>query len=426
MLVGSKYSEYIQLLRAMTPLLARNSTDGQVSSIPNFGPKAIFFPLPGGKKIPPLIGEFIDEKGIQGKQFGLLGACFGLGMGRAEGLNSPTLDNTATLLADALQKLPEDRSPEQIQLMKDFGRITSKTVIALLVVDKEQAESILQTILRLGISNNLIKPVLDDSSMMGDVLITAFVFHILHISRIAIGENELAVLKTIAARLQEELVTGNDSLPRQLFVSSALCLFDYPTHIQNHIWLVTQLYSNKHQLRSVHLDSPFIEIFYEDGSRPFPARTRYVRIPKAYALLIAIYIVLRDERLFFRFPAVRRILRVIEIPYSRFVAGDRNRSAMYYIFFLYLSLHPKQHFTVPDRTRGTYLNHCRKYYLRNMTWQSWIGLAIAVGCLVGSAYFILDGLFADPTNTTEIGRGALLFIFGFVTWLLRTFGGKKE
>lgn len=379
-----------------------------------------------GKKSPLLVGEFIDERGIQGKQFGLLGACFGLSMGRAEDLNAPTLDNSATVLADAFQKLPQEWSPEQIQLMKDFGRITSKTVIALLVVDKKQAKSILQTILQHGVSNNLIKPVLDDPSMTGDALITAFVFHILHISKVDIDESELATLKVIAAHLREELLTSIDPLPRQLFISSALCLFDRYTNIQHHIWLVTQLYSDKQQLRNVHLDPPFIEIFYEDGSRSSPARTRYVRIPKVYALLVAIYLVLCDERLFFKFPAVRRILRDIEIPYSRFVAGDRNRSAMYYVFFLFLSLHPKRYFMIPNPMTGTYYNHFRKYYFRNMTWQSWLGLTIAVGCLIGSVYKIWEGLIASPIDTASIWSGVLLFIFGFVAWLLRTFGGKRE
>ncbi len=299
------------------------------------------------------LGEFMDNEARQGTQYGLTGTSLLLFIARRESCDCNVTAYTKTILDTALTKATADRSQAEKQLTKDLDRLASKAIAFLLSSDDRQTQlSALNSIYRLGIADSLIKPVFDNSAdSKGDPMITAFFLHVLAITGIRQTDEQIRVMNSIVDKLADELLVRQFSLLNRLFISTALCLHHYQKYISVHSSIMNTVYRSKHNYFDVlSSDAPFLERFYEDaGSEAGAPRNRYLRVPKGYVILAAIFLTTRATSEYFKFPMTRRILSEIRLPYDGFAhaPGERGRSAVYYVFFLYIALFPDRFLATP-------------------------------------------------------------------------------
>ena len=300
-----------------------------------------------------LVGEFLDDEGLRGSQFGLAGTCFALRIAREEGISHPVTRQSTAELRAAIEKQPASRSPTEAHLAKDVGRIAAKTATLLLALENRDHvlfEKILGYLLVTGISDNgLIKPVLDDPAADGDAITTAHALHLMHLSGCHLDASCKGRVEAIVRKLREDMLAKSYSTLAKLLISSALCLFDYEGSIKHHRVYIQRLFFERESFKRVlSSDSAFLDRFYEDRmGQQSRTRNRYLRLPRGYVVLVSLYIACGHESSYFAFPLVKRILTELHVPYSDFAAAERSRSAVYYVYFIYTVLKPSEQFRVP-------------------------------------------------------------------------------
>src|SRR5262249_32683920 len=120
------------------------------------------------------------------------------------------------------------------------------------------------------------------------------------------------------------------------------------SHIVRHKQLIAELLRDRsHWDRALSTSSPFVDTWYADKLDGGTV-TRYLRVSAGYIILSSLYVSVASEPDFFRLPAVKELIEQIQLPFERYVMGERNRAEAYYLFFLSVCLHPSLYFALPS------------------------------------------------------------------------------
>jgi hypothetical protein len=365
-----------------------------------------------------LIGHFLDPSGCSDTQFGLGGTCFALGLKAREGYDARVLRQAQNILVGGLCKTKRQLNATERNLLKDIDRIPTKAVLlALWEDDTQRLTRVLDNIFQHGLSGDLIKHVSDNAAMDGDFFVSCYVLQLLHLSRRnPIVSNYQLPISRILTALRTRMLQGDLDLNKKLFISTTLCLFDHKLHITYHRTLLRQLYADGTDwLRGFSKDSPFIDTWYCDTIQG-GSKTRFVRVPIGYIILSAIYASIGTERNFFMFIPVRKMLEELRLPFDHFVDGDRSRSAVYYVFFANVCLHPSLYFDVPRSTILRRFGMQHEYMFGNLTVFGYVCSLVTLIGFAASIYYGAEALTEVnelPTFLGAIGV-TLTGLVGFV------------
>jgi len=301
-----------------------------------------------------LIGHFLDTIGCADSQLGLGGTCFALSLRKREQYDAPVLRKAHATLSTGLAKPRSDRDATERYLLKDVYRIPTKAVLLTLCeCDEAILGHVLDNIFGNAAPDGLIRPVTDNPAIGGDYFVSCYVLQILHLSKSRISENYQLPISRLLPALRARLGRGDLDLFRKLLISTTLCLYDYHANIAYHEDLLRQLLSGEQDWRrSLATNSPFVDFWYGDTIEG-GSITRYLRLPAGYIVLASFFVAMGSENIFFANDVVRQMLSELRLPFDRFVEGDRNRSAAYYLFFTNVCLHPSLYFDVPARQFST-------------------------------------------------------------------------
>jgi hypothetical protein len=341
------------------------------------------------------VGEFVDEHGWENQQAGLGGSCFLAHYEMAENLQPPRLDYVWATIQAGMGKERADWSPEEARILRDIPRLAIKAVLLALAPNQTvDSRTVISRIFASADSSGLIRSVLDDPASRGDPVATSYVLHLLRIGGKA--HSFLTEANAALPELRRLVREGSLDLYERLFVSTALCLYDFVGSIDDHLDILKELYQSEDEWhRSFSSNSPFLDHRFNDVSAHESAN-RYLRIPRGYIILSAIYMAFGSERKFFNFPPIRKLVCDIKKPLSAHVGRDRNKASVYYLWFTYVALNPSKYLTGAVQGPLRRLTHWISYQIHDLT-------------SVGVAVFLLSflGLFGVLFFTIKLLQGGM-------------------
>ena len=286
----------------------------------------------------PAAGEYLDRDSAKEQQYGVAGTGMLLEICRLYRPNTSLYNDLRTLLQTAT---PD--SDARVKKLREAEReVPSKALISLLFPDGAEKHG--ETVNWLFAADGRVRAACGVENQFEDVLMTAYTLHVLrwrpeevrHSARIPIG----SALAFLRKALEERQWTSF----QRLLISSSIAVHDRTECGNLRKALFEILSKNYHLSDAVFDDGLFTEINYVDG-----ARTRYIKIPKFYLILISIYVIAPEVSTFQQQPFVKVMVSRFqsEIEKSRPL---RALSASYNYYFSLIALDAPNHY-IPEESK---------------------------------------------------------------------------